>query len=159
MNCEVYNVETGSCSKCKLDHFLRHNTFRNECVKNCLITETEVLQTLSINSENSKSFTLDEIRVCQLKINNCKRGTYFAYVDIIKGKIKTEFGCIECDTGFHKILQINPFINSIPFDVEHEIGVFHRNLDTPYFTCGSINTPIDNCEFYLDADNGKSNLQ
>lgn len=64
--------------------------------------------------------------------------------------------CIECDGGFQKILKINQNMNSIPFQID--TGKYHRNLQTPYFVCGTVSNAIDNCEYYLDSNNGKSNL-
>jgi hypothetical protein len=145
-NCEVYNVESGVCSKCKMNYFLRYDFEENTCVQHCSDTETEILQTLS---ENPKSFTLNEIRVCQSRIEDCKRGTYLAqFNDMLE--IDKQFVCLECHSGFYKVLRMHRTLNSIPFDVEDELALFHRNLQTPYFVCGLVDVPVDNCQFYLD---------
>lgn len=81
-------------------------------------------------------------------------------INEVTKKLESKFVCLKCKDTFYKILRINNQINSIPFLVEKDEMTYHRNLQTPYFECGSITgPPIPKCEFYFDIYAGIFNFQ
>jgi hypothetical protein len=135
------------------------NTLNTACVQNCAADETEVLQRFAIDQTNETSFTIDKVRFCVPQTLNCMTGTNMVVMDQVTKKLASHFVCLKCKDTFHKILEINSEINSIPFDVEGEAITYHRNLQTPYFKCGTVGNKIDSCEYYLDINAGISNFQ
>ena len=121
---------------------------------NCdAISETQILQNVKL-SNSKEDATISDVRYCISKINNCQLGTYITYYSENR-KFVVSFICLKCDYDKFKIIKIHKFLKSIPFDVEDNIGTFHRNLNSPYFVCGDVHTEVFNCEFYMDLSNKK----
>jgi hypothetical protein len=152
-NCLVYFSNTLGCYKCNPTFFL--SVDGQACVQQCDETnETEILQDIKFSADLMKT-TISKVSFCTIKLSNCKKGTFLAYYNE-QDKLLKQFVCLECDSDKFKIIKIHRYIFGLPFDVEEPGQPFHRNILTPYFICGDVNTPIDKCQYYMDYTNLES---
>lgn len=98
---------------------------------------------------NRQKVSIRKVRFCVPKINHCELGTYLPYYDE-SDELQQQFVCLKCDVEKHKVVTLNKFIPSIPFDVEEDVGTFHQNIQSPHFVCGDVASVIGNCEYYMD---------
>jgi hypothetical protein len=119
-----------------------------------LITETAVLQDLRFSSD-LKFATISKVRFCKTKEPDCAKGTYLSYYNFSSNLVK-QFVCLECDPLKYKIIMVHKFLRNIPFDLEDNIGEFHRNIQSPYFVCGDVANVVRDCEYYMDYSNKES---
>jgi hypothetical protein len=125
------------------------------CLNSCPSTETAVLQDVNF-SLDSKRVLISKVRFCIAKVTDCAKGTYLVYSDS-SNNLNKQFVCLECDASKFKIIKVHKFLRNIPFDVEENIGTFHRNIQSPYFSCGDVANQITDCEYYMDHSNKESN--
>lgn len=149
-NCSVYKGENTECARCELTYFLSED--RLSCLAVCdTSTQTHVLQDHEISGDALKT-TIKSVRFCLAKVPNCHTGTFLPYV-LPSGHFNTSFVCLKCDSGKFKVVKQHKHLQYIPFDVENNDPFFHRNIQSPFFTCGDVSTVVDKCEFYMDHDN------
>lgn len=110
-----------------------------------------IIQNVDLSDLKFKTI-ISKTRYCISIKNDCEIGTYLTYYKL-NNEIEKEFVCLKCNSTKYKIIKFHKYFYTIPFDTEQSLITFHQNIQSPYFVCGEVNTPVPDCEYYMDYTN------